>query len=278
MLKFAYINGKILPEEKACIGISDLGLLRGYGVFDFLRTYNGKPFLLREHLNRLENSAKLIGLKAPLSKIEVSKIINKLLRKNKLSEATIKIIITGGISKDGLTYDINLPTVIIITKKIHEYQPEIYEKGIKLITHDFQRNNSGAKTTDYITMLKLQNQRKKQNAFEALYTNKGLILEGATSNIFLFKKNTLITPKNNVLAGITRKVVLKLAAKKFKVEERNIKISEIKKATEAFITSTTREVLPVVKIDNIKIGSGRVDKNTQWLMETFKSYTDYKNN
>ena len=270
MKKYCYINGKITAEEKASVSIKDLGLLRGYGVFDFLRTYNGRPFFLRAHLNRLQNSVKLVGLKIPISKPKISRIINKLLKINKLNEATIKIIITGGISKDGLTYDKNSSTIIIITKEITPYQSEVYEKGIKLITHDFQRNNSGAKTTDYITMLKLQNRKNNSGATEILYTHNGLILEGSTSNIFIFKKNTLVTPKNNILAGITKNVVIKLAAKKFKVEERNIKINEIRKATGAFITSTTREIAPVVKIDNIKIGDGRVDKNTKWLMEAFK--------
>ncbi|OGH91513.1 MAG: hypothetical protein A2534_02310 [Candidatus Magasanikbacteria bacterium RIFOXYD2_FULL_39_9] len=273
MKKFCHINGKILLEEDASVSINDLGLLRGYAVFDFLRTYNGRPFLLQEHLNRLENSAKLVGLKVPLSKVRISKIIDELLKKNKLKETTIKIIVTGGASKDGLTFDINSPTVIIIAKEIHQLQVELYKKGVKMITYDFQRNNSGAKTTDYITMLKLQNKKEKQKAFEILYVNRGLVLEGATSNIFFFKKNTLITPKNNILAGTIRKFVLGLAKKKFKVEERDVKVNEIKSITEAFLTSTTREVLPVVKIDSNKIGNAKVGENTKWLMDVFKNKT-----
>ncbi len=273
MKNSCYINGKIVSEDKASVGISDLGLLRGYAVFDFLRTYNGRPFLLSEHLRRLENSAKLVGLKVPLSRAKIAQIIDGLLKKNKLNEATIKIIITGGASKDGLTYDIKSPTAIVIAKEIYQRQNEIYEKGVKMITCDFQRNNSGAKTTDYITMLKLQNQKQKQKAFEILYINKNLVLEGATSNFFLFKKNVLITPKNNILAGTIRKFVMGLAKNKFKVEERDVKVSELKIATEAFLTSTTREVLPVVRIDNVTIGNGNVGENTKWLMGIFKNKT-----
>lgn len=270
MQNYCYLNGKIVLEDKAHIGISDLGVLRGYGVFDFLRTYNGPPFYLREHLDRLENSAKLVGLKVTLSKPRIGELIKKLLKKNKLTEATVKIIITGGYSADGLTCDIYHPTVIILVKKIHDCPAELYKKGVKLITFEHQRNIASAKTIDYITMLKLQNQKNKQKAFEILYINKGLVLEGATSNFFLFINNKLVTPKNNVLAGITRKIIIKLSGKNFKVEERNVKVSEIKKSTEAFITSTTREVLPVVKIDNIKISNGKVGKNTKLLMELFK--------
>ena len=270
MQKYCYLNGKIVPEDSAHISISDLGILRGYGVFDFLRTYNGKPFYLREHLDRLENSAKLVGLKVPISKQGIDRIINKLLKKNKLNEATVKIIVTGGCSADGLVCDLKQQTIIILVKEIHDCPAELYKKGIKLITFEHQRNNSAAKTIDYITMLKLQNQKQKQKAFEILYINKGVVLEGATSNFFIFKGNRLITSKNNILAGITRKIIIKLADKNFKVEVRDIKINEIKNADEAFITSTTREVLPVVKINNRKIGNGKVGKNTKLLMELFK--------
>lgn len=270
MPKYCYLNGKIVLEDKAHVSISDLGILRGYGVFDFLRTYNGRPFYLREHMDRLENSAKLVGLKVPLTKLRVGEIISELLRKNKLREATVKIIVTGGCSADGLVCDLNHQTVIILVKEIHDCPVELYKKGIKLITFEHQRNNSSAKTIDYITMLKLQNKRQKEKAFEILYVNNGVVLEGATSNFFIFKGNKLITTKNNILAGITRKIILKLAIKHFKVEVRDLKINEIKNATEAFITSTTREVLPVVRIDNIKIGNGKVGKNTQLLMEFFK--------
>jgi len=276
MKNLCYINGKIVPESKASVGISDLGLLRGYAVFDFLRTYNGKPFRLEEHLDSLENSAKLVGLKVPLLRIKIDQIIDELLKKNKLKEATIKIIITGGKSKDGLAYDINSPTVIIITKQVHPPQTEIYENGVAMTVYDFQRNNSGAKTTDYITMLKLQNQKQKQKAFEILYVNKGLVLEGATSNVFFFKKNTLITPKNNILTGITRKFVIELAKNKFKVEVRDVKVSEIKNVTEAFLTSTTREILPVIKIGAVKIGNGKVGENTKYLMNLFKKKLNIK--
>ncbi|MFH0891930.1 MAG: aminotransferase class IV [Candidatus Falkowbacteria bacterium] len=273
MKKYCFINEKITAEDKAAVNIKDLGVLRGYGVFDFLRTYNGKPFLLKEHLARLRNSAKTVGLRVPAPDPEISRKINALLKKNGHREAAIKIIVTGGRSKDGLTHE-NHPTTIITTREIPPLSRDIYEKGIKLITCEYQRNNPGAKTIDYITMLKLQKRKRKEKAFEILYVDKGYILEGATSNFFLFAGDKLITPKNNVLIGTTRNFILKAARKRFGVEERDVKTGEIKRATEAFITSTTREILPVVKIDNIMIGNGRVGDNTKALMEIFKNYAE----
>src|SRR3989339_15678 len=273
MKKYCFINEKITEEDKAAVSIKDLGVLRGYGVFDFLRTYNGKPFLLKEHLVRLKNSAKAVGLRVPAPDPEVSRKINVLLKKNNHREAAIKIIVTGGRSEDGLTYE-NDPTMIIINKEIPPRSAGIYEKGIKLITFEYQRNNPGAKTIDYITMLKLQDRKRKEKAFEILYESNGNILEGATSNFFLFMGDRLITPKNNVLIGITRNFIIKAAGKRFEVEERDVKTDEINRATEAFITSTTREILPVVKIDDVVVGNGRVGDNTKALMEIFKNYAE----
>lgn len=272
MNKSCYLNGKIIFEDKAHVSINDLGLLRGYGVFDFLRTYNGKPFLLKEHLNRLENSIRKIGLKISISKTEIGKIISELLQKNKLSDTTIKIVVTGGYSDDGITCDFRSPTIFIITREIPRYTPKIYKNGIKLITYEYQRDCPQVKSTNYGTMMRLQKKKKQMNAFEILYINKGYIREGATSNLFLFKGRKLMTPKNYVLAGVTKNFVMKLAKSNFKVEEKEIKLSEINHADEAFITSTTREILPVTKIDNIKIGTGKVGKNTKQLMELFENY------
>lgn len=272
MKKLCYFNGKIISEDKAYISMNDLGLLRGYGAFDFLRTYNGKPFLLKGHLDRLENSVKEIGLKILISKTEIGKIISELLQKNKLSEATIKIVVTGGYSDDGITCDFRSPTIFIITKEIPRYTPGIYKNGIKLITYEYQRDYPQVKSTNYGNMMRLQKKKKQMNAFEILYINKGYIREGATSNLFLFKGDKLITPKNYILAGITRNFVMNLAKGNFKVEEREVKLSEINHVDEAFITSTTREILPVIKIDNIKIGTGKVGKNTKHLMKLFENY------
>lgn len=262
-----YLNGKYVPLSQAQISILDIGLLRGLSIFDFLRCYNGRLFLPDFHFQRFHNSAKAVGLKIPLSDEAIKKIILQLLAKNKLKEATAKIFLTGGESPDGLSFNLKTPTFFIIVSPAPAYPKSLFEKGAKLITHNHQREKAVAKTSNYLTLLSLKKQKEKSGALEILYTSNGLILEGATSNFFLIKNKVLITAKNNVLLGTRRRLILQLAKNKFKVEERPVKISELKNCDEAFICSTTRNIVPIVKIDNLKIGNGRVGPVTKELME-----------
>src|SRR3990167_1224118 len=146
MSGYCYFNGKIIPESQAHISINDLGVLRGFGIFDLLRTYHGKPFLLDEHLERLENSAAIVGLKVPISRSEIKKIIQQLIEKNGIPEVTIRLVLTGGGSLDGMSCNFDAPTFFIVVHKAPQYPAEIYEKGIKVITHDYLRNSPLAKT------------------------------------------------------------------------------------------------------------------------------------
>lgn len=271
MTKYCYLNGKIIPVNKGGVNLNDMGILRGYGVFDFLRTYNGRPFFLKKHLGRLKGSAKMLNLKLPVSLTELAAAINKLLLKNKFKESTIRIVLTGGKTSDGITC--RKPTLFILVEKLQKLPFSVYQKGVKLITHKYQREIPEAKTLNYITAASLQSLRKSKKAFEILYTSGGLVLEATTSNFFIFRNNTLITPKNKILTGITRDVVIKLAQSKFKVEERDISFQGLSRATEALITATSKEIVPVVKIDSKLIGNGKVGKNTKYLMDLFHQYT-----
>lgn len=272
MTNYCYLNGKIIPRHKAKVSVDDIGILRGFGIFDFLRSQKGKPLLLEKHLKRLKKSAELLNLKVPLSEKEIKGVIEKLLKKNKLSEASVRIVLTGGPSADGLSYDYDSPTFFILVKELKIYPPSIYRKGVKLITFEHQREMPEAKTNNYITMLRLKKFKEKKKAFEILYVSRGLVLEGTTCNFFIFKKNTLVTPKNNILYGTRRNLVINLAKNKFKVAERALKLEEIKEASEAFITSTSRDIIPVVRIDDDKVGDGRVGKNTKYLMDLFNEH------
>ncbi len=274
MVNFFYINGKFVPEKRAKISVFDLGFSRGYAVFDFLRTYNGKPFYLNEHLKRLLNSAKLIGLKHNYSLNSLRKIVLKTLEKNKLKEANIRIYLTGGEAKDFLTPSKpNLIVIITPIKKLPEY---LYTKGGKLITKISERILPQAKTIVYTEGIKFLQEAKRKGAIEVLLISKdGKILECTTSNFFAVINKKLITPpKDKILEGITRKVVFQLAKKlKISVLERDINFGEIKKFKEAFITATNKEILPIVKIDKIKIGNGKVGEITKVLMAEFKKLT-----
>ena len=272
-----YFNGKITLLEKVSIHPYDVGVLRGFGVFEVLRTYNGKPFEIASHLDRLSQSAKVLNLSPPIDKKEVTKTIEKLLAINKFSsskEAVIRIVLTGGKSEDGFNYHPTSPTFFILTEPFNQLPSKYYMNGIKLITHEYQREFAIAKTLNYMSALRLQDQKAKENAFEILYKSNDRILEASTSNFFIVKDKKVITPKDDILLGVTRDVVIKLAKSNgFKVEERETYSSEIKSADEAFITATNKDIVPVIKVDKITIGDGKVGKNTKDLMKLFYEFT-----
>ena len=274
MANIFYIDGKFLKENEAKIPVHDLGLLRSYGVFDFLRTYNKKPFYLKEHLKRLLKSAKIIGLKHNFKIIHLEKLVYLTLSKNKhLKEANIRIILTGGDSYDFITP--NKPRLIIMITPLKELNKKLYEKGGKLITKIYERIDPNAKTLVYTDAVKFLHEAKKKKAVEVLLIDKNNeILECTTSNFFAVIDKKIITPpKDKILEGITRKIVLDLC-KKFKIPaiERKIYKEEIKNFEECFITASNKEILPIIQIDNIKI-SNKPGIMTKFLMEKFRELT-----
>ncbi len=272
--KYSYLNGKIRPAKDPAILANDVGWLRGYGVFDFLRTYDGKIFHYADHYRRFANSAKLLDLKVKIKQADLEKIIYRLIKKNNLREVSIRLVLTGGPSPDGLNFNPQTPTLAVLIEGLYQLPTKLFQTGAKLITFNYDRLIPEAKNLNYIWAVKLQKEKKRQGATEILYTNKGKILECSTSNFFIVKNNKLITPKDNILLGVTRKVVIKLAPKlKLPVEERPLKIEELKTADEAFITATNKDILPIIKINSQKIGSGRPGPVTKQLMTLFEEYT-----
>ena len=269
MKSFCYINGKIIPTEKAHISVMDLGLLRGYGVFDYLRTYNSVPFLLHEHYVRLMWSTKALSLKISLSEKQLFEIILKLYKKVG-TDIGVRIVVTGGVSHDGTQRIKNNETIFIVATPVHIYPKTIYEHGAKLITHSYVRPLAEIKSLNYITMIMNENKKQKAKALDMLYEQNGVITEGTTFNFFIFKKNVLLTPKDTILLGTRRNFILKLTKNYFVVKEQKVTLNDLKTSTEAFITSTTRKILPIVKINNQTIGNGLVGKNTKFLMELYK--------
>jgi len=275
---YCYLNGKILRIDKAHISPLDSGFMRGYCVTDFLRTYNNKVFMLNEHYNRLQNGAKLLNLKIPISKEKMLQIINIILKKNKQyvkGDFKIKILLSGGIGKTDLNIG-KSPTLFIYASAIPTYSDKLYKNGAKLITYKYHRYLPEVKTSNYIEAIRQQKNIDKAGAIEVLYTGDKHVYECSTSNFFMFKDGKLINNAQGILEGITRLRVLQIAKMFFPIEERQIKIEELKEAEEAFITSTTKEIMPIVQIDNIKIGNGRVGLKTTKLMEEFKKSLNNK--
>jgi len=268
-----YVNGDYLAADRACLRINDLGIVRGYGVFDFLRTYNGVPFRLREHVQRLQKSAELIGLSLPWSTQEIEAIAQDTLRRNNLPEANIRIVVTGGSSLDFIT-PVGQPSLMVMVTPVSEYPVDYYERGVKVITVQVERFLPKAKSLNYISAIMALQQAKLTDAVEALYIDQqSHVLEGTTTNLFIFRDSKLITPKENILNGVTRNVVLELAKNHFDIVEQSIYYSDLSSCDEAFITSSTKEIVPVVQIDGLHISNGKPGENTQILMNLFHNYT-----
>jgi branched-chain amino acid aminotransferase len=281
---YCYATGKILRKADIKVGISDLVMLRGYGVFDYLRTYYGKPFRINDYLSRFENSAKGMKLKLPLSKREIASVVNQLLKKNKIQynhsyqapfraagkkqDVGIRLLLTGGYSLDSYLPSVT-PNLFILIEDMPVYSQWWFKKGIKLMTHEHSREMARVKTINYLTAIHLADVRRKHNAQDTLYCRDGEILETTRNNFFLFHDNILVTADENILNGVTRKVVLELAKKNFKIEVRKVLKTELDSCNECFITGTTRGITPVVQIDARKIGNGKVEENTKLLMELF---------
>jgi D-alanine transaminase/branched-chain amino acid aminotransferase len=269
---YCFKNGEIIPREDAVVHVSDLGLLRSYAAFDYLRTYNGRPFRLKNHLTRFRNSANGLMLPLNYSDEEISDTIVELLARSGLSEAGFRLVITGGNSPDGMTTV--EPNFFITVETLPQYLPECWDRGVKLITGEYQRDVPAVKSTGYLNAIKLMPLVEQQAAHDMLYCYDGQVLELTRDNFFLVKEKTLVTPKQNILLGITRMVALELCRGVFPVEERTVRTTELGQATEAFLTGTTKGIMPVVQVDDTVIGEGTVGSTTRKLMDLFRKYAE----
>lgn len=272
-----YIDGSFVPADQAVIPVDDLAVLRGFGVFDLVRTYNGKPFFLKEHLERLHHSAAEIGLHVPWSHSELNEIVLDTLAKNNYPESNIRIVVTGGSSPDFTTPQ-NNPRLLVLVSPMPKLPEAWYTDGVKLITRVTDRFKPGVKSINYIPATVALEEARRKGAIEALYLDReGYVLEGTTSNIFIFKENTLVTPGRDILSGITRKVALDVAATHFDVEIRDISRQELLGADEVFITGTNKGLVPVVQVDDARIGSGRPGPLTLKLTDELARRTGLDN-
>jgi branched-chain amino acid aminotransferase len=273
MMRIYYVDGKYMPADQAVIPVDDLAILRGIGVFDLLRTYNGKPYFLREHVTRLINSAREINLTIPWSHDQVCRVVLETLEKNDMEEANARIIVTGGSSSDFIT-PAGKPRLLVLVTPLPKLPNWWYRDGVKVITMDATRNIPGAKSIDYLPAALALRQAKDQGAIEAIYVDAaGNALEGSTSNLFAFVKDRLVTPGEGILSGITRKVVLDIAAARFSAEIRPLPRSELLNAQEVFITGTNKGLVPVVQVDATTIGSGKPGSRTKEIMALLEAHT-----
>jgi branched-chain amino acid aminotransferase len=268
----AYYNGALTDSKDVLISPYDLGLVRGYAVFDVMRTFNNKPFLREDHYKRLRNSAKEMGLNVPVSSAEYAAIVDNLLRLNGFREARIRTVLTGGPSPDAYS-PTGKETFFILLEKIVPLPEHIYSAGAKMITVEYYRECPRIKSTNYVAAMQHHREKVRRGAIEILYTHRGIVLEGSVSNLFMVSKGGLVTPKDDILTGITRNFLIRLSKKcRIPVAERPISLKELLKADEIFMTSSTKGIIPIVSVDGTRIGRGKVGPVTSTLMDEFRKY------
>ena len=273
MNKTHFLNGKFVSEEQLTISPRDVGFSRSYAVFDFLKTYSHhRPFKLKEHIDRLFNSADLIGLKMPWSQEQVQKwVLETLAANNSDEEKFIKIFVSGGVSNTMLPSE--KPTIAILIDPAVQYPKEQYEKGIGVITVKHERYNPAAKSNNYIEGVKQTQQAQVIGAVEPVYYSDAQVFEGSNSNIFAVINGKLLTPKTNLLTGITRAVLLEILKLDIPIEIKDFTLDDLLRANEAFLTGSGKEITPITSIDGKPLGNGAVGAITKEVMGQFKKYT-----
>jgi len=279
-----FINGKLVEKEEAKVSVFDHGFLYGDGVFEGIRAYNCLIFKLKEHIDRLYESAHSIILDIPFTKKEMEEAIITTLQANKLKDAYIRVIVSRGEGDLGLDIRkcVGNETVVIITDKIKLYPQEIYEKGMEMITVPTIRNlceavNPQIKSLNYLNNVLAKIEAINCGYEEALMLDHlGYVAECTGDNIFSVKKGELYTPPQcmGTLRGITRDTVLGIAKKlKIVTHEHVLTRHELYISEECFLTGTAAEIVPVVKVDGRVIGDGKPGKMTKLIMEEFKKLT-----
>jgi len=283
MERWIYIDGKFLPEEEAKISVFDHGFLYGDGVFEGIRAYRGRVFKLEEHLSRLWDSARAINLTIPLSKDTLREKILETLRRNKLKDAYLRLVVSRGKGDLGLGPR-NCPrsTLVIIPHEISLYPEDLYEKGLEVIVASTRRISPSAlnariKSLNYLNNILAKIEANLQGMGEAIMLSQdGYVAEGAADNIFVVKDGELLTPPTwiGILKGITRDVVIELAEKEgLPVKEETFTPFSLYSCHECFLTGTAAEIIPVTKVDGKIIGEGKAGPITKKLIEKFHQYT-----
>jgi branched-chain amino acid aminotransferase len=280
-----YLNGKLVESSKAVVSVFDHGLLYGDGVFEGIRCYDRLVFKLKEHVDRLFDSATAIELKIPLSKNELIEAVVKTLKANKLTDAYIRLVITRGAGDLGLDpRKCKMPTVFIIADKITLYPRKYYHEGLEIITAETRRNlteavNPKIKSLNYLNNILAKIEAVKYGVEEALMlTHDEYVAECTGDNIFAVRHEELFTPPagNSILEGVTRDAVITLAKRmELPFAEKLLTMEELYTSSEVFLTGTAAEIIPVVKIDKKQISSGKPGPITIRLMEEFKKLTKF---
>lgn len=264
-----FVNGEFVAADAAMLPVTDLGFLRGYGVFDLLRTYDGAPFRLDAHLARLERSAQAIGLAMPWTRGELTELALETYARNALPNASIRLVVTGNVS-DNFMMPHREPTLAILVDPLSTYGPEVYAAGGVAVTTRIPRVMAQVKSTNYIGAIMAMQEAKPYAAVEAIYrTEDDRLSEGTRANFFVVGDGVVYTPGEEILLGVTRQAVIDAAQGAVEIIEREVTMDDVRTADEVFLTSTTKELLPIRQIDDLVIGTGKPGPITARLTTLF---------
>ncbi|MDF7805998.1 branched-chain-amino-acid transaminase [Pontiellaceae bacterium B12219] len=274
-----FLGDKLVDEKDAVVSVFDHGLLYGDGVFEGIRAYNGRVFLLEEHIDRLYDSAKAIVLNIPMTKAEMAEAVVETCKANEISDGYIRLVVTRGKGTLGLNpYLCEKAEVIIIAAKIQLYPQELYDNGLKIVTVGTVRNHSEAinpriKSLNYLNNIMAKIEAINAGCMECLMLNhKGEVAEASGDNIFVIKNGVITTPPSScgALEGLTRNKVIELArAEGYEVREAPMARYDIYVADEVFLTGTAAEIISVVDVDKREIGDGKPGAITNKLAELY---------
>ena len=279
MTNYIFLNGEIILDTERCISSGDRGFLYGDGIFETLRSYKGEPFKLTSHLERMRCSAEKLKISFEYTDTEISESIMKLLEKNCVQDAYIRITLSRGEDDSGLQMSDDLKSTILIqVKSFTPYERKLYEEGMSLAVSGHRRSTTSPicrhKTTNLLTSILLKEEAKNKSANEAIVINTdGYVAECIVSNIFMVNSGSVVTPSldTNILPGITRETVLDICQNSgIPAREECFKIESLIKAEEVFITNSLMEIMPVSKIEDNKIGKATPGEITQQLMSAYK--------
>lgn len=278
-----YIDGEFFPKNEAKVSVFDHGFLYGDGVFEGIRAYHGKVFRLDQHIDRLYDSAKAIGLSIPVPPEEMSGIVVESCRRNGIASGYIRLVVSRGVGDLGLNpYLCKKASIVCIAASIQLYSPELYQKGMDIVTVPTPRNHPEAlnpriKSLNYLNNIMAKMEGVRAGVQEALMLNlQGYVAETTGDNIFVWRHGKLSTPPatENALEGVTRNAVIELARRKgLDVREERMSRFDVYTADECFLTGTAAELVPIVKVDGRAIGNGEVGPTFRGLLADFQELT-----
>jgi len=288
MEEIVYLNGVLIPRSEARVSVFDHGFLYGYGLFETMRTYRGKIFLLERHLKRLLGSAETIGLASNLSGIDLGRACQDTLRANGLEDARLRLTVSRGevdtFPETGIS---STPTVLVTAKGYTPLSAGIYNRGFKAGVSSLRRCRqsliSRIKSANYLISVLARMEAEAYGLDEALLLNEsGFIAEGSISNIFFATSSSLVTPplESGILPGITREVVIEMAdTLGINVAERDVRLADLGQFDEAFLTNSVIEIMPLVAVrddagQTVTIGLGKPGKVTRRLMSAYKEMVE----